>query len=157
MGGDRHHPLVVAIADGLEAQGITAVRPDLPDPNPEPSAVALEEVAAGLLAETGAERLFLVGYSWGSVVTSIATPDHVAARVLIAPPVSMLTPREGNGVPALVLVPEHDQYGGPEAVFDAMGEWPATMIETVAGADHFLAGAVSDVARRTVEWLSARP
>ena len=157
MGGDSRHPLVVAIADGLAAEGITAIRPDLPDPNPAPSAAALEAIAAELLAESGADRLFLVGYSWGSVVSSIAAPAQLAARVLIAPPVSMLTPQAGDGLPTLVLVPEHDQYGGPAAVTEAMGDWRATTIEVIDGADHFLAGAVAQVAQRTVEWLAAPP
>jgi alpha/beta superfamily hydrolase len=54
----------------------------------------------------------------------------------------------------LVLVPEHDQYGGPEAVGAATAGWPATTIEVVADADHFLAGAVDRIAARTVAWLT---
>ncbi len=41
MGGDRHHPLVVAVAEGLAATGITALRPDLDNPDISVSATAL--------------------------------------------------------------------------------------------------------------------
>ena len=151
MGGDSTHPLVVAIADGLAAKGVAAVRPDLRDPNPQPSAAVLEEVATGLEAE----RVYLVGYSWGSVVSALAKPDGLAARVLVAPPVSMQFPDAGDGTRTLVLVPEHDQYGGPDAVRAALGEWENTTIEVVDGADHFVMGAVDQIATRVVEWLTS--
>jgi alpha/beta superfamily hydrolase len=161
MGGDRHHPLVVALADGLSSIGVAALRVDLADPDPEPSAAALEEVAVAHLAEVGADRLVLVGYSWGSVVSLRAHPEGLVARALVAPPVSMLAAGEGDGTPTLVQVPAHDQYGPPDAVQEAMGSWPATEIEVVEGCDHFLAGAVVRIADRTVAWtgaiLGARP
>lgn len=147
MGGDSSHPLIVAITDGLIANGVRAVRPDLADPSLDASAAALEALVPD------ADRVFLIGYSWGSVVCSMANPPGLAARVLIAPPVSMLTPAPTGGVPTLVLVPRHDQYGGPEAVADAMGDWPE--IEIIEGADHFLAGSIGHVAERTVAWLGA--
>lgn len=158
MGGDRHHPLVVAVAEELAAAGVAALRLDLTDPDPVMSARALEAAADELLTEVGADRLVLVGYSWGSVVSLLANHPSLVRRVLVAPPVSMLEMGSGDGVPALVLVPAHDQYGGPEAVTAAMGDWAATTIEVVPGADHFLAGAVAPIATRAVAWLiSAQP
>jgi alpha/beta superfamily hydrolase len=155
MGGDRHHPVVVAIADGLSAAGIAALRVDLRDPSPEPAAAALRTIVDELLTEVGTERLLLVGYSWGSIVTSLVGDPRLAGRVLIAPPVSVLVPAPGDGTPTLVLVPAHDQFGPPDAVNDLLGGWPATTIEIVEGADHFLAGAVQRVADHTVAWLTA--
>ena len=154
MGGDRHHPLVVAIAEGLADAGLAALRIDLTDPDPAAAVAPLEQASRELLEETGTDRLVLVGYSWGSIATSLARPPQLTHRVLIAPPVSMLTLTEGGGVPTLVLVPVHDQFGPPDAVRDAMGEWPATTIEVVEGTDHFVAGAVARIADRTVSWLS---
>ena len=154
MGGDRHHPAVVAIAGGLAAAGVAALRVDLSDPDPEPSAEALQAVVDELLAEVGTERLLLAGYSWGSIVTSLVSDPRLAKRVLVAPPVSMLVPADGDGTPTLVLVPAHDQFGPPGAVRDALGGWPRTTIEVVEGADHFLAGAVQRVADRAVAFLT---
>lgn len=61
MGGDRHHPLVVAMAESLAASGVATLRTDLRHPDPVASAGALEARAAELLAEVGVERLLLVG------------------------------------------------------------------------------------------------
>jgi pimeloyl-ACP methyl ester carboxylesterase len=96
----------------------------------------------------------LVGYSWGSAVSLAARPDRLAARVLVAPPVAFLSATT-DGVPTLALVPEHDQYGGPDAVTGVMGAWPSTTIEVVEGADHFVAGAVARISERVVGWVAA--
>jgi alpha/beta superfamily hydrolase len=153
MGGDRHHPAVVAIAQGLAAHGVAALRLDLRDPDPAPSAERLRAAATDLLADLSLERLLLVGYSWGSIVAALVDHEALRARVLVAPPVSMFVPASGDGTPTLVLVPAHDQFGPPDAVREALGSWPVTTIEVVDGADHFLAGAVQRVADRTVSWL----
>lgn len=157
MGGDRHHPLVVAMADGLAAAGVAALRLDLEDPDVTTSAEALSTAATELAVDIGVEQLFLVGYSWGSVVSSLAAPSGLVARVLVAPPVAGFVFAASDDLPALVLVPAHDQYGGPAAVDEAMGDWAHTTIETVDGCDHFLAGAVGRIATRAVEWLSTQP
>jgi len=153
MGGNRHHPLVVSLSEGLAAKGIAALRPDIIDPNPAVAAEELDRMATGWLAEVGAVELVLAGYSWGSVVTTLASVP-AAKRVLVAPPVSSLALGAPTGSPTLVLVPAGDQYGPPDAVREAIGGWPATTIEAVEGTDHFLAGAMSRIATRAVEWLA---
>jgi alpha/beta superfamily hydrolase len=154
MGGDRHHPLVVAIAEGLATTGRTALRVDLTDPDPAVSAARLVEIAEELASDEGVDRIDLVGYSWGSVVSLLAAPVGLASRVLVAPPVSMLSVDIGKpSVPQLVLVPTHDQFGPAEAVQELMGEWSDTAIEIVEGCDHFLMGAVARITERSVSWL----
>lgn len=141
MGGDSSHPLVVAIADGLHAAGLNVATPNITDPD-----VPLAAGEVALLAdEMGAERVVLVGYSWGSVVVSHAHPDNVVARVLIAPPSSMPLGAPGDEA-RLMLVPEHDQYGGPDAFAGAS-------IEIIPGEDHFLWGSIDTIAKRSVDWL----
>jgi alpha/beta superfamily hydrolase len=152
MGGNRHHPLVASVADGLAGVGVAALRVDLVDPDPRPAAALLEAIADDLLATTSTDRLVLVGYSWGSVVSLLARPDAVVARALVAPPVSMLGAADEDGTPTLVQVPAHDQFGPPDAVRDALGGWPATEIEVVKGCDHFLVGAIAPIADRVVGW-----
>jgi dienelactone hydrolase len=152
MGGDRHHPLVVGIAEGLAAIGVAALRVDLTDPNPAPAASALEAIAAELLAGTDAGRLVLAGYSWGSAVSLLARPPELVARALVAPPASMLDGADDDGTPMLVQVPAHDQFGPPDAVRAALDGWAATEVEVVEGCDHLLAGAVDRIARRAVDW-----
>ncbi len=155
MGGDRHHPLVVAVAEGLAARRVAALRPDLTDPDPDVAAAGLEAASTELLVEAGATRLVLVGYSWGSIVTLRARPEALAARVLVAPPVSGFELGGTDGTPTLVLVPAHDQFGPPDAVSAALDGWEGTVMEVVEGADHFLAGAVGRIADRVADWVVA--
>jgi alpha/beta superfamily hydrolase len=160
MGGDRHHPVVVAVAEALAGDGLGALRVDIAAPDP---AVAVADlVAAAELAqhELGADSVVLIGYSWGSLVTAMAPSDEaVVARVLVAPPVSMHsldgTPAASDGVPTLVLVPAHDQFGPPDAVRDALGGWAHATVEEVPMADHFLVGHSAAVADRVAAWTAA--
>lgn len=154
MGGDRHHPLVVAVAERLAAEGVAAARIDLPDPIFAPAVEQLEGAAAGLAAESGVASVVLVGYSWGAVVSSMAAPAGLVARVLVAPPAPMLVRDPIDAIPTLVLVPAHDQFGPPDAVRSAVAAWPAVTVEVVEGCDHFLAGAVARITDRTVTWLT---
>ena len=142
MGGDRHHPLVVALAEGLAGRRRRRAAPR--PARPERPAAAAHAAVGGRRrsrAEVGVERLLLVGYSWGSAVVALTTVDGLAARVLVAPPVTMLDlPPQPE--PTLVLVPAHDQYGPPAEVEAALSAWPDATIEVVDGCDHFLAGAI---------------
>ncbi len=156
MGGDRHHPLVVGIADRLSSAGVAAWRVDLTDPNPERATSLLEDVATRLLDEVGVDRLLLIGYSWGAGVSARAQHAALVARVLVAPPTAMLDGPPPPAVPTLVLVPAHDQFGPPDAVAEATSAWPDTTVEVVEGTDHFLAGAVDRIADHAVGWATAR-
>lgn len=146
MGGDSSHPFVVETARRLEALGATVSTPDLHDPDVASSAFALAAHAESF----GAERVLLAGYSWGSVVVSHAAPVGLVARVLVAPPTSM--PLGDLSTPTLVLVPENDQYGGPEPTRAALAGTDA-LIEVVPGADHFLWGHVDAIAERAVAFF----
>lgn len=140
MGGDSSHPLVVAIAQQLRAAGVDVTTPDIREP----------DVAAAAAQLSALDVRWLVGYSWGSVVASHATPADLAARVLIAPPASM--PLGGDtSTPTLAILPERDQFGGP----DSFVAGPNVTREVVPGEDHFLWGAIDVVAARCVAWLLA--
>ncbi len=153
MGGDRHHPLVVTVAEQLAATGVAALRIDLRDPAADVAAAALGDAADELRSAIGVDRLFLVGYSWGAGVAARATPPRLARRVLVAPPVTLLElPPQPE--PALVLVPAHDQYGPPSAAEPVFADWPEATLEVVDGCDHFLAGAVGRISERVVGWLT---
>lgn len=153
MGGDRHHPLVVRVADGLASAGVAALRLDIADPDPPGATALLDTEAQGFAEAVGVDRLVLIGYSWGSIVAAGARPGGLVARVLVAPPGGLLAFVEADDRPRLVLVPEHDQFGDPETVAEAMASWPATTIETVVGIDHFLVGAVDRIGARVVTWV----
>jgi alpha/beta superfamily hydrolase len=150
MGGDSSHRFVVEVATRLEARGVRVATPDLRDPNVAEAAPSVDAIANAL----DAERVILVGYSWGSVVASHASPAGLAARVLVAPPVSMGL-GDLSAVPALVLAPENDQYGGPDATKAVLSAEPRVTIEVVPGADHFLWGSIGPIVGRIVDWLNA--
>jgi alpha/beta superfamily hydrolase len=152
MGGDRHHPLMVALASGLSAAGVAALRLDLTEPSTSAAAERLTAEAVTLRSELGVDRLVLVGYSWGAAVVALAGPEGLDARLLVAPPAMMLeVPAQPE--PTLVLVPAHDQYGPAADVEAALSGWPDVTIEIVAGCDHFLAGAIGRITDRAVDWL----
>jgi alpha/beta superfamily hydrolase len=153
MGGDRHHPLVVAVAERLAGTGVAALRLDLHDSAVDVAAAALGDAAGELRAALGVDRLLLVGYSWGAAVAARATPAQLASRVLVAPPVTLLE-LSPQSEPALVLVPAHDQYGPPSAAEAVFTDWPDATLEVVEGCDHFLAGAVGRISERVVGWLA---
>ena len=154
MGGDRGHPLVVAVAERLARQGVLAARIDLPDPAFGPAVDQLEVAVAELAADADTERVVLVGYSWGAVVSSMAAPAGLVARVLVAPPAPMLVRDPIDAIPTLLLVPAHYQFGPPDDVRAAVAAWPAATLEVVDGCDHFLAGAIERIAARTADWLA---
>lgn len=139
MGGDSSHPLVQQIASGLRAVGIEAITPDIQNPDVAAAAVVVAE-----LAEPGDGPVAIIGYSWGSVVASHAAPVNLVGRVLIAPPASM--PLGEATVPQLMLVPENDQFGGPDAFAGAS-------IEIIPGEDHFLWGSIDAIAKRSVDFV----
>jgi alpha/beta superfamily hydrolase len=144
MGGDSSHPFVTAVATRLAAQGVEVSTPDLRDPDVAQAAAAI-----------AADATYLIGYSWGSVVVSHASPSTLAARVLVAPPVTMTLGAAVADAPVLVLVPEHDQYGDLEATRAAFTDHPGATVEVIPGADHFLWGSIDAIADRVVDWLAA--
>ncbi|MDP1793209.1 MAG: alpha/beta fold hydrolase [Acidimicrobiales bacterium] len=150
MGGDSSHPFVVDVAARLAALGATVATPDLHDPDVTTSAAALTDVAQSLECD----RVVLVGYSWGSIVASHATPARLAGRVLVAPPASMPLGASGAMTPTLVLVPENDQYGGPDATQAALAGHLLVAMEVIPGADHFLWGSIEAIAQRCADWLT---
>jgi alpha/beta superfamily hydrolase len=145
MGGDSSHPFVTAVAARLAAQGVDVATPDLRNPD---VAVAAQSLAS--------DARYLIGYSWGSVVVSHASSPELAARVLVAPPVSMTLGDAVGDVPVLVLVPEHDQYGDLDATRAAFADCAEATVEVIPGADHFLWGSVDTIADRVVAWLGTR-
>ena len=98
----------------------------------------------------------LCGYSFGAAAALAAVggrPD-VSRLAVVAPPLALLPATAPPAVPALVLVPAHDQFSPPAAVEPVVAEWPDADMEVVESADHFLAGRTAWVADRVVAWLS---
>jgi alpha/beta superfamily hydrolase len=102
--------------------------------------------------------LVAVGYSFGAMVVLGLDHRSVAAKVLVAPPLTaMTTPAEGAAPagPMLVLTPQHDQFCPPEVARPTVAGWVDAELEVVDDTDHFLTGRRQAAARRVAVWIAA--
>jgi hypothetical protein len=163
-GGNRHHPVVGALYSALARAGWTVVRFDFRGVGASEGrhgggADERTDVLAGvdlLAVEVPGVPVWLLGYSFGAAVELNVGDDRVAGWVGVAPPLGVLPGSPvaaADARPKLLLVPEHDQYTSPAATVELTREWPATTVEVVPMADHFLNGHADRVAERTLTWL----
>jgi alpha/beta superfamily hydrolase len=107
-----------------------------------------------LAAEVPDVALFATGYSFGAAIALGLDDERLAAKVLVAPPLAAMDAQRGMDVDTLILTPEHDQFSAPDATKAIISTWPQTTHETIAAADHFLAGRTTHIAERTIEFLT---
>ena len=155
-GGDRHNPVVDACFLAAVDAGWATVRFDFSSSD---VAVACAEADAALALLPAGLPLAVIGYSFGAAVAGMVTGPRITGWVLIAAPLGMVGPGESLPVgtdprPKLLLVPEHDQYCPPPAATEVTAGWDLTYVETVRGADHFLAGASAHVAQQAIAFLT---
>jgi uncharacterized protein len=110
-----------------------------------------------LRTATSVEPLVLVGWSFGADVSASVLDDRLAGWFLIAPPLRVLPADEfvvaNDPRPKCIAVPEHDMFRPPDSAREATSTWVNTMIEVVAGADHFLVGRTAKVASALVSFV----
>lgn len=101
--------------------------------------------------------LFLAGWSFGADVM-LAVDDEVAGWFAVAAPLAVVDPPDMVASVALrpkrLMVPEHDQFCSPDRARQITSTWVATDTEVVDGADHFLGGALGEVANAFVHFVS---
>ena len=153
FGGDRFNPVVDACFQAAVDAGWAAVRPDFSSSDP---ATARAEAGEALALLPEAVPQAVIGYSFGAALAGMLTDEAITGWVLIAPPIATAStlPVGTDPRPKLLLVPEHDQYCPPPAATAATAHWELAYVETVRGADHFLAGATADVAKQAVTFLA---
>lgn len=154
-GGDRFHPLVDTLFTRLPGISVGAIRFDFTTAATDQ---ARDEVVAGINA--GTEQwpqlpAIVLGYSFGAAIASTVDDPRVAGWYLVAPPAAMMAdavigedPR-----PKTVLVPERDQFSPPGTVEQLIRGWRSTTMSTLAGADHFLGGAVEPAVDQALRWI----
>lgn len=170
FGGSMDDAVVVAVADALVAGGRATLRFNFGGVGRSEGgwgggAAELLDVATA--ADAVAERLgpdgvlSLVGYSFGAwaATQSASGLPRVARVVAVAPPLSFF---EWSALDALaprtaIVVGTRDQY----CPADRLAAVRAASVDRIEGADHFLAGCETAVARRVVAALDrpdlARP
>lgn len=165
-GGDRTNIVVDALFRALPAAGWHALRFDFRGVGASEGSfgggiderldvVAAVDVFDTLLAD---EPIWACGYSFGAIVALNVTDPRLSGWVAVAPPLaaspSCLAGPDHR--PALVLVPEHDQFSPPDVTEPLVAGWTATELRTIPMGDHFLAGRTAWVAEQVVAWLSSR-
>ncbi|MCU1393680.1 MAG: hypothetical protein JWM34_2108 [Ilumatobacteraceae bacterium] len=169
-GGNRFNPIVATLFRGLPDAGIAAVRFDFRGvdesggEHDHGDSERLDVVAAIELLELAhpAVPVWLVGYSFGSVVALNVIDPRVHGWVAIAPPLAaQLTPggrclADHDPRPKLLLVPERDQFSPPDASAAVAASWADTELRVIAGVDHFLGAAVPAVAEDVISSLVGR-
>jgi uncharacterized protein len=163
-GGDRHSPVVQALFDGLAAAGVAVLRFDFrgvgrSTGNHDGGGAERLDVAAAieqLEPYVGDHPLVLAGYSFGAnVVLDVADP-RVAGWFAVAPPLAAIPTAPIAATdhrPKHLVVPEHDQITPIDEARRLAAGWPATTIQTLAMADHFLLGRTTTVAESAVAFV----
>jgi alpha/beta superfamily hydrolase len=155
-GGNRDNNVVQALFDALPKAGIAALRFDFRSEFGHGRAELLDAMAAleFVAAEVPDVALFATGYSFGAAIALGLDDERLAAKVLVAPPLAAMDAQRGMDVDTLILTPEYDQFSAPDATKAIISAWPQTTHETIAAADHFLAGRTAHIAERTIEFLT---
>ena len=149
-GGDRHNHVVAAMQRAAHALGCHSIAVDFrgvgnsggmhDDGDCERLDLAAACELADMIEPDG--PILMAGYSFGAAVALDTTHPLVSAWLVVAPPAAMIERgplAARNPRPKLILSPEHDQFGDPEAVARVVAEWENTTVSTIHGVDHFLA------------------
>ncbi len=153
-GGNRHNAVVDALFTALPAIGLTTIRFDFRAAHDNGVAERLDAIAAIDEVALGGLPVVLAGYSFGALVALTTRDERVTAVVAVAPPLG--PDAVAPGVPTLLVSPERDQFCPVERTAQIASSWADTTIESVPGADHFLAGRTRHVAALATSWLSSR-
>ncbi|MGF1663188.1 MAG: alpha/beta hydrolase [Kineosporiaceae bacterium] len=167
-GGTFDSPLVVALQRRMADRGVASLRFNFRgtgrSTGEHGDGLAERADVLGAVAclrdRHPARDVHLVGYSFGGrVVLSVTGPaiaswTAVAAPLLHDPDVTARRSVGADGRRKLLLVPEHDQFCGPDEVRALTADWAGTDIEVVAGVDHYLGDAMASVAARVADSLA---
>lgn len=107
--------------------------------------------------------LLLAGWSFGADVALTVGDERLSGWLAVAPPLRTV---DSDGSvrpagwaasrdprPAVLVVPEHDQFRDAASARQVTGDWVATRIEVVPGADHFLVGRTDRVVELAIGFL----
>lgn len=161
-GGSMHTPVPTALFHRARESGLAAVRFDFRGVGDSTGTHdggrgERDDVRAVVswLRERLAEQdspdvpLLLAGWSFGADVI-LAVDEGCAGWFAVAAPLAIVPVAEmaaaAAAAPKLLVVPEHNQFRSPTSAGEVTGDWAATAIEVIGGADHFLAGSLDRVA-----------
>jgi alpha/beta superfamily hydrolase len=154
-GGNRWHPFIDGLFRRLPNVGTEAVRFDF-STSDGPGARG-EAVAAIARSSATGLPVVLVGYSFGAGIAAGIDEASIVGWYLLAPPAAMLTDAAigHDSRPKRIVLPERDQFSAPEVVATEVANWPATSVEIVPGADHFLGSHVEPIVEGAIGWIAS--
>lgn len=162
-GGERTNAVVDAVFRHLLERNVAALRFDFrgvggSDGHHGGGIDERLDVAAAVdtLGAVTDAPLWVIGYSFGAAVALDVAHPRADGWIAIAPPLAAMPADRVAATdhrPKHLLVPAHDQYSPPPAIADVVSTWPATTVEVIDGADHFLNGHLSVVASRVATLL----
>jgi alpha/beta superfamily hydrolase len=149
LGGERHHPVVTALYEGLPG---SALRFDFTSSS-VPVARAEVNEAIGLAPEG---PVVLIGYSFGADIALTVVDPRVLGWFAVAPPLRVVDPETmaaaRDARPKRLAVPELDQFSRPERAERLTSTWAAASVVTIAQSDHFLVGHGGAVLDAVLSW-----
>ena len=165
FGGTMQNKVVHALARAALDRGATAIRFNFRGVGGSQGAYdngvgeTDDAIAVAQWAESalGAQRLWAMGFSFGSFVAfGLANLHHAARLVTVAPPVQrfdfsqLAVPR----CPWLVVQGDNDELVNHDSVL----QWtrtvtPAPKVEIFPGADHFFHGRITELRETVAGWL----
>lgn len=149
-GGDRYNHVVAAIQRAAASLGCHSIAVDFRGVgnsggvHDDGDSERLDLAAACELADMiePDAPIVMTGYSFGAAVALDTTHPLVEAWLAVAPPAGMIARgplASRNARPKMILSPEHDQFGAPDAVGTAVATWENTTVTAIPGVDHFIA------------------
>jgi alpha/beta superfamily hydrolase len=160
-GGDMNNAVLRGMADALSGARCSVLRFNFRGVGASAGTYGNGEAETGdanaavsfLREQVPAARVALVGYSFGAAVSlgAVACGTAVDCLVAVALPVALMPLDEVRSlsIPTLFVAGEHDSYGPPAVLEEALQriEGPHQR-QVVAGADHFFVGLERDVGAR---------
>ncbi len=169
-GGNMYANVVETLFRRLPAAGVAALRfnfrgtsgSDGRHDNGRAERLDVAAAVSRLAAEHVGVPLLLAGYSFGADVALAVDDEAVSAWFGVAPPLRIVARHElialdDDTRPGHLVVAAHDQFRPPPEVDEIIEPLPRWTAETVAGADHFFAiglGQVADAAIGVIDRLT---
>lgn len=152
-GGEMRNPVVSAVVQAYARRGWRTLRFNFRGVGPsqgthDAGRGEIEDLlaAADVLHQQGAEVVDLAGYSFGAwIVARAPQQPYFGARMLVAPPVTMLDFSAASPMPHLRLVVSgmQDEFAPPDQLAAQLPEWnPAARLELLSATDHFFLGSL---------------